>query len=247
MHKHIPPRIHVFSDFDATITLRDTGTTLIDHPERGMGKQRRLELEHQVMEGIITYRQAVQEMWDSVTLTWEEADELYKEIEADPDFSNFYHMCERTKIPLTVVSSGLRPIIDMFMHRFLGEAAKSMDIISNHAKIGDRKWQIIWNDDSEYGNDKSIPIKKVRESLGNDAVIIFVGDGISDVSAAKSADILFARHGLDLEKWCKRERVPFRGFSRFGEVEEVILGLLDGRYRLSRPVDGKGFCELVEA
>jgi 2-hydroxy-3-keto-5-methylthiopentenyl-1-phosphate phosphatase len=41
------------------------------------------------------------------------------------------------------------------MSNFLGEKAKEIDIVSNDGKVDDRNWNIIWRDDSQYGNDKS--------------------------------------------------------------------------------------------
>jgi 2-hydroxy-3-keto-5-methylthiopentenyl-1-phosphate phosphatase len=41
------------------------------------------------------------------------------------------------------------------MSNFLGEKAKEIDIVSNDGKVDDRNWNIIWRDDSVYGNDKS--------------------------------------------------------------------------------------------
>lgn len=39
---------------------------------------------------------------------------------------------------------------------FLGEEkAKEIAIVANGGKVEDRQWQIIWHDDSVYGNDKS--------------------------------------------------------------------------------------------
>jgi 2-hydroxy-3-keto-5-methylthiopentenyl-1-phosphate phosphatase len=42
------------------------------------------------------------------------------------------------------------------MTNFLGEKAKDIEIVSNQGKVHDRTWQIIWRDDSIYGNDKSL-------------------------------------------------------------------------------------------
>jgi 2-hydroxy-3-keto-5-methylthiopentenyl-1-phosphate phosphatase len=41
------------------------------------------------------------------------------------------------------------------MFNFLGEKSRDIEIVSNQAKIQDRNWEIIWRDDSIYGNDKS--------------------------------------------------------------------------------------------
>lgn len=42
------------------------------------------------------------------------------------------------------------------MTNFLGDKAKDIEIVSNNGKVQGRNWQIIWRDDSVYGNDKSL-------------------------------------------------------------------------------------------
>ena len=57
-------------------------------------------------------------------------------------------------------------------------------------------------------------------------IVIFCGDGVSDISAAREADILFAKRGLDLEHWCKLENIPYTAFDRFNEVLEVVRTII---------------------
>jgi 2-hydroxy-3-keto-5-methylthiopentenyl-1-phosphate phosphatase len=90
-----------------------------------------------------------------------------------------------------------------------------------------------------------VALKKARENAPADTIFVFCGDGVSDISAAQHADILFARHGRDLETYCQRENVPFRGFDDFAEVEEIVAKLVNGKVTLER--DAKtGFCSLIE-
>ncbi|KAI7862786.1 HAD-like domain-containing protein [Spinellus fusiger] len=236
--------VQVFTDFDGTLSLDDTGLMLIDD-HRSLGSERRLALEHQIMDHTISYKDALQEMWNAVHISWEEAwtDHL-NQCRMDPGFSGFNDYCRSQSIPVTVVSSGLYPVISTIMTRFLGDKAKDIDIISNHGEINDREWKILWRDTTEHGNDKSITLKEARERAPPGTVFVFCGDGVSDISAARHADILFARKDRDLEEYCRRHSLPCIGFDTFHQVHQVVQSLVEGKTRLERHKE-TGFCTVV--
>ncbi|GAB5593642.1 hypothetical protein Unana1_08542 [Umbelopsis nana] len=238
--------IQVYSDFDGTISLQDTGCLLIDD-DRCLGFARRRELDHLIMNKEVSFRDGLEEMWDAVTLTWEEAwkDHLAA-VKVDPGFSQFYDYCKSVNVPVNIVSSGIYSVIEQIMENFIGERAKEIEIISNGGGVKGRKWNIEWRDDTPFGHDKSLTLKKARQNAPPNTIFVFCGDGVSDISAAQHADILFARHGRDLEAYCRRENVPFRGFDTFTEVEEIVEKLVNGKVTLQRD-EKTGFCSLIDA
>lgn len=139
-----PVNVQVFTDFDGTLSLDgkqeeekdvenstnkiriDTGLILIDD-HRSMGPERRKTLDHAILEGTKTYREALQEMWNSVHISWEEAwteyldgkerlfltvllfffysSSRYKiDCKIDPGFPSFNDYCRENKFPVTVLS-----------------------------------------------------------------------------------------------------------------------------------------------
>jgi 2-hydroxy-3-keto-5-methylthiopentenyl-1-phosphate phosphatase len=42
--------------------------------------------------------------------------------------------------------------------------------------------------------------------------MFYAGDGVSDLSAARETDLLFAKKGHDLVTYCAKENVPFTLF-----------------------------------
>lgn len=148
------------------------------------------------------------------------------------------------------------------MIKFLGaEHAKEIEIVSNDVILDGNKWDIQWHDESVYGNDKSKgekqkrlhlcthpPIsqvlEKARQQAPEDTIFVFCGDGISDISAAKHADLLFARKGRDLETHCDRNGIPYVAFDSFQDILVVVDRLASGKTRLEKD-DGNGFCRLV--
>lgn len=67
------------------------------------------------------------------------------------------------------------------------------------------EWEAVWRHDTELGHDKARSINEAKDlcRLESDNGIIpminLIGDGVSDLPAAREADVLFAHRGLRLE------------------------------------------------
>lgn len=53
-------------------------------------------------------------------------------------------------------------------------------------------------------------------------MIVFIGDGVSDLPAAREADVLFARRGLRLEEYCIEHKINHIAFDTFADIQEKI-------------------------
>ncbi len=67
--------------------------------------------------------------------------------------------------------------------------------------------------------------KKRIAELQEKPQIVFIGDGVSDLSAAIEADIVFAKKGKDLETWCIRKGVEYHGWDDFSMILKVLRSL----------------------
>jgi 2,3-diketo-5-methylthio-1-phosphopentane phosphatase len=66
---------------------------------------------------------------------------------------------------------------------------------------------------SDFGHDKSRAIRPYAAlPADNRPILVYCGDGVSDISAARETDLLFAKKGRDLVKHCILEDVPFYPF-----------------------------------
>jgi len=82
---------------------------------------------------------------------------------------------------------------------------------------------------SHFGHDKSLEIRPYGQLPdGERPVMFYAGDGVSDLSAAKETDLLFAKKGHDLITYCVRESVPFTVFEDWSgilsDVKKVVAG-----------------------
>ena len=52
--------------------------------------------------------------------------------------------------------------------------------------------------------------------------MFYAGDGVSDLSAARETDFLFAKKGKDLITYCVREDAPFTVFEDWRDIEKGV-------------------------
>ncbi|KAF9380492.1 hypothetical protein CPC16_010297 [Podila verticillata] len=233
MPTHVTPFIEVFSDFDGTISLEDTGCILIDS---GFGTENRQAMDMQILRHELSFLEAMNVWWGAVSLTFAEGMDLLRPVPIDPGFIAFYNYSQKHNVPFVVVSCGLDIIIQEYLAWYLGEEAANVTILANYGKVENKKWLVSYRDDSPHSHDKSVCIQESKKAFlnkgekaaGQEHIIVFCGDGISDLSAAREADILFARRGRNLEKYCRTHKIPFTAFDTFDQVTATIQGLTDG-------------------
>ncbi|KAF3933108.1 hypothetical protein ABW19_dt0200014 [Dactylella cylindrospora] len=226
--------IIIFSDFDGTIFMQDTGHILFDH--HGCGAARRHELDEEIKTGVRSFRAVSEDMWGSLNVPFEDGFEVMKEkLEIDPDFNNFHKFCITNGVPFNVISAGLKPILRKVLDVFLGEQQSAhIDIVANDAAISKdgSEWKPIWRHDNELGHDKAASIQEYKAIASSESedgsipMIVFVGDGVSDLPAAREADVLFARRGLRLEEYCVENRIPYIPFDTFADIQKELVRLI---------------------
>lgn len=59
---------------------------------------------------------------------------------------------------------------------------------------------------------------KLQYEDGTIPLIVFIGDGVSDLPAARQADVLFARRVLRLEEYCVENQIPYIAFDTFADI-----------------------------
>lgn len=93
---------------------------------------------------------------------------------------------------------------------------------------------------SGFGHDKSIEIRKYSQLPEDQRPgILYAGDGVSDLSAAKEGDIMFAKTGRDLVLYCEREKVPFTTFNDFSDILSVVKNVVSGKISIKDAATGR--------
>ena len=220
----IPP-FSVFSDFDGTIAHPDSINFLA---EWFGGPEFRREIGRKILCGEISLRDGILEEVAVIKGTFPEVlDLLRQHIEVDKEFPGFADWCSRQGIPLSVLSGGIQQVVESLLSPFNLQGVR---IVANSLQISGGRWSLQFLDETEWGHDKARDVL-LAKSQGYCAV--FLGDGLSDRGAARSADIVFARAGL--ARYCKQEGIPYKEFSNFLEVQHGLTALLRGHEGTQTP------------
>ncbi|KAI9511028.1 HAD-like domain-containing protein [Russula earlei] len=233
---HRDKKFVVLSDWDGTITTYDSNDYMTDF--LGYGKEKRRAGNLDILSGRVTFRDAFREMLESVSQnghTFEECQKVLKEnIKLDSGFKEFFRYCKSEDIPLIIVSSGMEPLIRAILSNHVGDDANDIEVISNSVNVHkDGLWNIQFRHPSSgYGHDKSQAILPYR-NLENPPLLFFFGDGVSDMSAAKHADVLFVKEkpdgDNDLATYCVKENIPHVLFADFSKVVPVVRSIVEGK------------------
>lgn len=232
--------IAIFSDFDGTIFLQDTGHILFDH--HGCGPERREMLDEMISTGEKSFRGASEEMWGSLNVTLEDGFATMKDhLVIDEGFQDFFSYALKHNVPFNVISAGLKPLLRHVLDDFMGlEKSARIGIVSNDAVIAKdgSHWTPKWRHDCELGHDKALSIKEYKDALNQHCkaspsstgtpLIVFIGDGVSDLAAAGEADILFARKGLKLEQYCIKNGISYIPYDSFADIQNELEVLVVG-------------------
>ncbi|TFK38257.1 HAD-like domain-containing protein [Crucibulum laeve] len=234
---HKDKKFVVLSDWDGTITTYDSNDYMTDN--YGFGKEKRRQGNLDILAGKDTFRDGFRKMLESVVANGHLFEDckriLRRDIKLDPGFKDFYAWCKEHDIPVIIVSSGMAPLIRAVLSNLVGEKdASEIEIVANEAIVHeDGTWDIQFRHPSSgFGHDKSQSILPYR-ALESPPTLFFFGDGVSDISAAKHADVLFVKEKPggenDLAAYCIRERIKHVLFQDFSTALSVVQSIVESK------------------
>ncbi|PWN45056.1 hypothetical protein IE81DRAFT_320653 [Ceraceosorus guamensis] len=233
--KYADAKMVFLTDFDGTITQLDSNDHMVDTV--GMGYTERRKINEEIIHERVSYKEGFRKMVESVHRPFKEMEELVRrDVTLDPKFKDFHTFCKKHDIPIVVVSSGMTPIIRSIFSNLIGEEeANKIDVISNEVNFTDpekegKTWELVYrHPDSHFGHDKSLSILPYRE-LPNPPLLFFAGDGISDMSAARHADVLFVKDKKDndLKTYVDKYKIPYTLFKDFSVVQDLVEKIVSG-------------------
>ncbi len=217
----------VLSDFDGTISLQDTGLEMIQR----LGLDAAWELEERWRRGEIGSAECLAGQW--AMLPWEESELLtmLDEMPLDESFPGFVALCRERGADLAVLSDGLDLYVNRMLRR-LGlricaqpEALPPLDeclgTYANHAEWTADGLRVSFPYDSRdcgaCGNCKTDRLRALRHGHRR---VLYVGDGYSDMCAARHADVRFAKGHL--AEYCREQGLTYHPFTSFAEVIEAV-------------------------
>jgi 2,3-diketo-5-methylthio-1-phosphopentane phosphatase len=217
----------VLSDFDGTISLADTGLEMMTRLELPGA----WELEYRWRRGEIGSPEALAGQWGEVKLPRERLEALLDELPLDTSFPAFVDLCRAREVQLIIVSDGL----DLYIYRLLERLGLRgcpgtlplvpeegcLPVFVNHAEWTREgvtvEFPHMARDCRECGNCKTEELLALKPGYRR---VLYLGDGYSDMCAARHADVLFAKSHL--AEFCLREGLPFHPFETFAEITEAL-------------------------
>ena len=202
----------VYCDFDGTITDRDTIVFLTE--QFGAGPEFRREVLDLIIRGEISVFEAIRRELRTVRVTWEDAVvRLRERVSIDPGFRALVDWCKDSGYPLTIVSSGMEPVVRLFLEPFNLPIYAHDVVPSIHG----------WAYSERPENDK----RRLLAASGRRNTV-YIGDGTSDVEVIPYVDHLFAKSGRFLESHCREKGIPCRSYVDLAGVLEALRRLETG-------------------
>lgn len=219
-------RIAIISDFDGTITERDSLNYLLNH----FGPSGWEKYEDRYETGTILGSEALEMEMSQMKISLEKAEEIIREkINIRDDFPVFADFCRKNEIPLMIVSCNFRRfIIPVLEKHNLG----SIPIRSN--EIEERDGRILINPGGfahpvcrECHTCKGFTVKEMRMK---GFFTIYLGDGLTDRCPAWEADLVFAKGRL--KKSLDKHGIENKQLNGFGTITEIISTLQSSEIEL---------------
>ena len=208
-------RVTVLSDFDGTITLRDTNEALAD---RWLGASARESFRRQLFETSTPLWQVLDASLSACGVPLDVAiDHLKEHIDLDPHFTPFVHWCESRGWALCIVSAGLHEVIEALLAR----DGLHLPIVANRARLSSGGFGLVPAEPGcPTGVDKAAVVQAARAA---GAFTVFIGDGLSDRLAVPHADLVFAKGALTTH--CARGGIPHTAVEGFAEIQKHLVHL----------------------
>ena len=198
--------ISICCDFDGTITSRDSIVFLTEN--YGGGHRFRSDALDRIQSGEWSVCEAIENELASVKISWEEVvPVLKKEITVDPFFVSFVSWTRQQEISLRIVSSGMRPVIELFVGHL------GLEVYAHSVEIDTDGWH--YRADPKMMKDRVLA--KVRSDVEQ---LVYIGDGTSDLCAIPYADHLFAKRYL--AKHCEENSICYYPFDTFDDVRSQL-------------------------
>ncbi|TYP52452.1 MtnX-like HAD-IB family phosphatase [Thermosediminibacter litoriperuensis] len=204
-------KITFFIDFDGTITKKDTCVAMTQAFARGNWE----EIELRWQRGEISTEECARETFKLFDASEEDLRNfLIENMEVDDYFIPFLEFCRKRGHDIYILSDGYDFNIKTILKKY---GIKDIPYFSNKLIIDGRKFDIECQHSSGWcpqcGTCKAELIDKLKP---RDGISVYIGDGYSDVCAAKKADVIFAK-GVLLSH-CRKNDIPAIAYKDFSDI-----------------------------
>ena len=204
----------VVTDFDATITTRDIGDSIIGHFNAASAK----EIRDSCRPGVAVEKW-MEEVFERAGIAGAGPKEIRKFVLDTAvmrrGFGEFLRLCRKRKIPVEIVSGGLDIYVKPLFKKW---GIKTRSFFGSSSRVNGRmkiSYPFLRNMNLE-----EFKASRVRAFQDRGYRVVFLGDGTSDYLAACLADAVFARRKL--YPLCRENGVPVHRLVDFHSVMRTL-------------------------
>lgn len=222
--------IAVFCDFDGTITYKDTGNEVVKflgefEPWHTMLHSGEMPIRDYWRKTIGTLRLPAEEESEFPGLTPEFFAKFIQQFDFNPYFADFAGFCAENGIALSIISDGFS---DYIKPALAAHGCGSVPVFANSFKYkSDGTVEPFFYAAAENCSCMCASCKRnvIISSVPSETIIVTIGDGMSDLCAARHSDIIFAKK--ELAAGCNAEKLPHYDFKNFFDVLRIFKNLIN--------------------
>ena len=200
----------VLCDFDGTATPGEVIGLIYSRFASGNCDQ----FVQQWLRGEISTPDELRGCFATIKATREEMETELAATPLDPGFPALVEFCRQQGYPFAILSDGLRWFIDYILQQ---HDLHGLTVFANEITFKAEGYALTFpwysSDTPRRGTSKPMIIQRYQ---AEGYKVIFIGDGLSDIEAVKTADVVFAQAGL-LE-YCVQNGIPSIGFSDLSDL-----------------------------
>ena len=201
----------IFSDFDGTITARDTIDAMYDE----FGAENWPAVAKDLYSQGLRSRQIIKRMLGMLDASHEQIVSLLRTLPIREGFEDFRAFCRREGWELVIMSEGISLSVETVLHE------RGIDDLPYYGNVLERDAEGRWTTSNPHANDEchdcgNCKSAHVIERKKAGEAVVYVGDGATDRCPAMVSDIVFATGYL--AKFCARTGIPFIPFTTFRDV-----------------------------
>ena len=208
----------IFCDFDGTVTANDNIIAIM----KKFNPPGWETVKDQILDQSISIREGVAKMFSLLPV--EAKDDIIsyvlEQAEIREGFSDFVAYTKQQQLPLYIVSGG----IDFFVYPLLEPFGPFDGIYCNSADFSGDTIKLVF----PHGCDETCTSQGcgcckpsvMRRIMSEQSTSIVIGDSITDLQAAKQADLVIARDFL-IDK-CEELGIAYEAFESFHDVTDIL-------------------------
>jgi 2-hydroxy-3-keto-5-methylthiopentenyl-1-phosphate phosphatase len=207
-------KILVQCDFDGTVTTADVSFMLLDAFAKGDWRV----LDEEYDAGKITVGQFNERAFALVRAGKQEMlDYLKGKVVIRHGFRSFVQLCQKKEFRLVIVSNGL----DFYIRQILTDIGlENLEFHASETRFQANRLKVRYVGPDGKDVDVEFKDKYVSHFTRDGYQVVYIGNGTSDLSAAKGAHHVFATESL--LKHCRSTGLTCVPFTSFHEISEVI-------------------------